>query len=91
MNERISIEGPVELLGGELVLRIPLSVGGDELAPLAQGIGKIEGESLHVVIPPWLAGKLRIGPGSIVVVDNEEGKFRITRSAACDEHEASPS
>ena len=84
MSETISIEGPVELVNGELTLRIPLDAGGEKLATLARGIGKIEGDSLNVTILPWLAEKLRIAAGSLVVVDNLNGKFTITRSAAND-------
>jgi hypothetical protein len=85
MPEPISIEGPVELIDGKLTLRVPLEAGGDQLAPLARGIGKIDGEFLDVVIQPWLAEKLRIEAGSLVFVDNKNGKFTITRSAANDE------
>ena len=81
----LSIEGPVELEEGRLTLRIPLHEGGDILAPLAKGIGQIEGDDLVVVIQPWLAETLRIGPNSLVIIDNAEGKFRVTRSAANDE------
>jgi hypothetical protein len=84
MPDLVSIEGPVELIDGNLILRIPLEVGGKELAPLARGIGEIQGEYLQVVIKPWLAEKLRIGAGSLVFVDNKNGKFTITRSAAND-------
>ena len=84
MSDIVSIEGPVELGDGRLTLRIPLSEGGDKLAPLTKGIGGVEGDDLVVVIQPWLAEKLRIGANSLVVVDNAEGKFRITRSAAND-------
>ena len=86
MEEIISIEGPVELVEGQLMLRIPLSVGGDKLAPLAKGIGEKDNENLNVIIKPWLAEKLRIGEGSLVIVDNKNGKFTITRSAANDEN-----
>jgi hypothetical protein len=34
MEITVSIEGPVELIRGRLTLQIPLSVGGDKLAPL---------------------------------------------------------
>ena len=81
----VSLEGPVELLKGQLTLRIPLAAGGDKLAPLARMSGHVEGEYLNIVIQPWLAEKLRIGPGSLVFVDNRNGKFTITRSAANDE------
>ena len=85
MADVISISGPVELVDGQLMLRIPLAAGGDKLAPLARGIGETDGEYLTVVIKPWLAEKLRIGAGSLVFVDNKNGKFTITRSAANDE------
>ena len=84
MSDKISLEGPVELVDGELILRIPLAAGGDILAPLAHGIGEVDGENLKVVIRPWLAEKLRIGAGSLVFVDNYNGKFTITRSAKND-------
>jgi hypothetical protein len=85
MADVISIEGPVEVVEGQLMLRIPLAAGGDKLAPLARGIGETDGEYLNVVIKPWPAEKLRIGAGSLVFVDNKNGKFTITRSAANDE------
>jgi hypothetical protein len=81
----LSIEATVELVDGSLVLRIPLSTGGDQLAPLARGIGQIKGEYLCVVIQPWLAEKLRIGEGSLVIVDDTNKKFTITRSPKNDE------
>ena len=85
MTDLISIEGPVELIDGELVLRIPLSVGGDKLAPLTRGIGQVNGDFLCVVIKPWLAEKIRVKAGSLVVVDNSDGQFTITRSAKNDQ------
>jgi len=80
MSDTFSIEGPVELVGGELMLRIPLDAGGAKLAPLAGKIGKVQDDCLCIVIQPWLAEKLRVGAGSLVVVDNQNGKFTITRS-----------
>ena len=84
-DDFISIEGPVELVGNDLMIRIPLSEGGVALAPLAQGIGQVVDDSLCVVIKPWLAAKLRVAEGSLVIVDNKNGKFTITRSAKNDE------
>jgi hypothetical protein len=84
MSVSVSLEGPVERLGDDLVILIPLDAGGDALAPLAKGIGIVEGDCLKVTIQPWLAEKLRIGIGSLVVVDNLDGKLRITRSAKND-------
>lgn len=81
MAEIVSLEGPLELIEGKLILRIPLTAGGDRLAESAGGIGAVEGEYLRVVIPPWLAEKLKVEAGSLVVVDNRAGRFNITRSA----------
>jgi hypothetical protein len=84
MAEVVSLEGPVEVVNGELTILIPLEAGGAVLAPLAKGIGEIDGDFLKVVIRPWLAEKLRIGAGSLVIVDSANGKFTITRSPAND-------
>ena len=85
MADIVSIEGPVELIDGKLTLRIPLDAGGATLAPLARGIGDVDGEYLVVVVEPWLAEKLNIGAESLVIVDNQNGKFTITRSASNDD------
>jgi hypothetical protein len=80
MTEITSLEGPVDLVDDQLVLSIPLEYGGDKLAPFAKGIGVVEGDSLTIVIQPWLAEKLQISAGSLVVVDNRNDKLNITRS-----------
>ena len=84
MDDFMSIEGPVDRVGADLVIRIPLEEGGEELAPFARGIGEIKEGCLCVVIQPWLAEKLRIREGSLVIIDNMNGKFTITRSEAND-------
>jgi hypothetical protein len=73
-----SLEGPVEEIDGELVLLIPLAAGGAALAQCARGIGRVKEDYLVVVIQGWLAKKLGIFKGSVVVVDNRNGKFNIT-------------
>lgn len=90
MPDVISIEGPVERVGDKLMLRIPLTAGGAALALCARGIGATDGDDLNIEIQPWLAEKLRITAGSLVIVDNRNGKFNITRSAANDEWPSSP-
>ena len=84
MADYISLEGPLQSIDGQLVLLIPLEAGGDKLAPFARGIGEIDGDCLKVIVQPWLAEKLRVSAGSLVFVDNKNGKFTITRSAAND-------
>ena len=77
MSEIISLDGPVEEIDDELVLLIPLEVGGDALADRARGIGIVEGDFLKVTISQWLATKLGITAGTIVNVNNKNGKFNI--------------
>ena len=78
----------MELENGKLILRIPLDAGGDQLATFAKGIGEVQGDDLVVVIQPWLATMLKIEAGSLVFVDNANGKFNVSRSASNDSSEA---
>jgi len=78
------LDGPVERIDGQLVLRIPLDAGGDDLHDVARGISRIDGDCLEVRIPDWLAEKLGIWEGTIVTVDNRNGKFNITPAAEWD-------
>ena len=83
--DTISLEGPVELIDDDLTVRIPFDVGGDKLAPFAGKMGKVDGAYLNVTIQPRLAKKLKISDGTLVSVDNHNGKFTISRSAANDQ------
>lgn len=76
-DDVFSLTGPVELIEGKLTLQIPLDAGGDQFIECSRGISEIEGDSLKVVIPDWLAGMLRIEAGDLVSVDNANGKFNI--------------
>ena len=77
MTEITSLQGPVESIDGKLMLRIPLNAGGSEFVECSRGIGQADEEFLNVVIQPWLATRLNIHEGSIVAVDNRDGKFNI--------------
>jgi hypothetical protein len=70
----------LEIRDGKLVIAIPLDVGGKTLAKYTKEIGTVEGNDLVVEIQPWLAQKLNVQEGSLVIVDNHNGKFTITRS-----------
>jgi hypothetical protein len=72
-----SLRGPVQKEDNKLVLRIPLEAGGSNFLECSRGISEIDGEYLKIVIPEWLAGTLRIEEGSMVSVDNANGKFNI--------------
>lgn len=81
---KVRVSGPVEGHGDELQVRIPLADGGRHLVRFAKGIGTVVGDELVVVIPPFIAESIKIRQGSIVVVDNHERKFRITRDEVND-------
>jgi len=77
MENITSLQGPVEKIDGKLVLYVPPSAGGDQFIACSKGISEEEGQFLKVVIPEWLAGMLRVENGSLVNVDNKDGKFNI--------------
>ncbi|MGA8766399.1 MAG: hypothetical protein WB559_05240 [Candidatus Acidiferrales bacterium] len=77
MKNITSLQGPVEVVDGKLMLRIPLAAGGSHLVEAARGIGEVDGESLNVTIPDWLAEKLGIQAGNQVSVSNRDGKLNI--------------
>ncbi len=77
MDDVSSLQGPVEKSDGKLVLRIPLEAGGSQFIECSRGISEIEEGYLKIVIPEWLAGMLRIEEGTLVSVDNANGKFNI--------------
>lgn len=80
-----SVQGPVEDVDGKLTLRIPLSTGGARLARCARGVATIDGEFLIIVVPESVAEGTGISFGSLVAVDNRNGRFNITRVDAEDE------
>jgi hypothetical protein len=73
-DEVVSLQGPVEKIDGRFILRIPLESGGRELIDCSRGISEVKGGYLEITIPDWMAGMLRIDAGSIVSVDNRNGK-----------------
>jgi len=77
MNEITSLQGPVEKIDGKLTIMIPLEAGGDQLIACSRGISEIQGDYLKVTIPEWLSGILRIEEGSLMSVNNANGKFNI--------------
>jgi hypothetical protein len=72
-----SLRGPVESVGGKLMLRIPLEAGGQDFVECSRGIGVIDGGFLCIHIQEWLAEKLGISEGSVVDIDNSDGTFNI--------------
>jgi hypothetical protein len=76
-RDMASLQGPVEEVGGKLMLRIPLEAGGDQFVECSKGISKIEDGCLVVEIQGWLAGMLRVEAGDLVSIDNADGKLNI--------------
>jgi hypothetical protein len=77
-SKPVSLEVRAFKVGGKFTLRIPLEAGGNELIRCSRGIASIAGEDLKVTIPDWLGDNMGLEEGSLVRVDNEDGKFNIT-------------
>ncbi len=77
MEEKVSLEGQVLKVAGQLMLLIPLGCGGAQLVECSRGISEVQGEFLKIAIPEWLAGMLRIEEGDLVCVHNADGNFHI--------------
>ena len=77
MKDVFSLQGPLQKEDNKLVLRIPMEAGASNFLECSRGIAEIDGEYLKIVIPEWLAGMLRINEGSVVSVDNANGKLNI--------------
>lgn len=80
MEKLTSLQGPVLKINGELVLVIPLDVGGSQLIDCSRGISEVQGDFLRIVIPEWLAGMLRVDEGDLVCIDNSDGTFHVQPS-----------
>ena len=80
MSDVVSLEGPVFKRDGQLMVLIPLDAGGEDFVECSRGISELEGDSLKIVIPEWLAGMLRIEEGDLVTISNANGKFGIWAS-----------
>ena len=78
-SDYLSIEGPVERLDGQLILRIPLDAGGDRLRRTACMGCAVQGKDLIVPLPEWLASSIRLVEGTAVHVDDRWGRLNIAR------------
>lgn len=76
-DDVFSLEGPVEKADGEFVLLIPLDCGGDQFIECSRGVSKVDGGYLKITIPESIVDLLRIEEGSLVSVDNKNGKLNI--------------
>lgn len=75
----VSLEGPVERRGDSLVLCVPLSAGGEQLRHVASSTSYEEDGNLVVVLPNWLAERIKLDEGASVHVDDRWGKLNIAR------------
>ena len=76
-EEVTSLSGPVEMVDNRLVLQIPLAEGGAGLVAASRGIGVVIEDYLEITIPAWLAQRLGISDGTVVNVNNLNGKLNI--------------
>ena len=78
-SDYLSLEGPVECLNGQLILRIPLEAGGQQLRQSVCGQCTVEGKDLIVPLPEWLSTSIRLREGMAVHVDDRWGRLNIAR------------
>ncbi len=74
-DDFVSLVGPLEERDGKLVLLIPMEVGGDKLLACTRGIAEIDGDMLCIKVPDWLAARFEMQIGSLVWINNRDGKF----------------
>jgi hypothetical protein len=85
-SRQVSLAARVQNVGGKLTLLIPLEAGGNELTECSHGIAEITGEDLKVTLPDWLSDKMGLEEGSLVQIDNKDGKFNFTAIEAPPEY-----
>lgn len=78
-SDYLSLEGPVERLNGQLILRIPLEAGGRRLRETVCPECTVQGNDLIVPLPDWLTASIRLAEGTEVHVDDRWGKLNIAR------------
>ncbi len=77
MTDVTELAGPVEEENGQLVLRVPLVLGGHDFVHVTEGIAAIDGPYLKITLPPWLVKQLDLRDGSRVSIDNRDRKFNM--------------
>lgn len=60
-------------------MRVPLDIGGRKLQNVARTVSFVEDGKLVVLIPEWLAERMRLDEGTHVHVDDRWGKLNIAR------------
>jgi hypothetical protein len=71
----VHIQGPLEFVDGRWLLRIPLGVGGQELAACTSSISIIRGDVLEIELPKKLVRNLRLKEGQHLRVNADGGQF----------------
>jgi hypothetical protein len=71
----VRIQGPLELIDGHWLLRIPLAVGGQQLVPLTRGIAEVRDDVLVITLPENLVQNLGLREGQHLWVNSENGEL----------------
>jgi hypothetical protein len=82
MSDPVSVKSSIELIDGQLTLRIPLDEGGEELISCTSRFASVESDYLYITLPDWMTERLGVSEGSVVVVDNRDGKFNVRLDVA---------
>jgi hypothetical protein len=74
-EDSVHLQGPIELIEGRWLMRIPLAAGGARLLSSTRGIGRVIADVLEIEVPAKLIKKLGLRDGQTVSVHNKGGKF----------------
>ncbi len=74
-DDTMHLQGPIELIEGRWLMRIPLAAGGAQLIHATRGIGKVVADVLEIEVPGRLIKTLGLRDGQTVSVHNKDGKF----------------
>jgi|AmaraimetFIIA100_FD_contig_121_87551_length_5012_multi_5_in_0_out_0_2 hypothetical protein len=74
-EDSVDLQGPIELIEGRWLMRIPLVAGGAQLLSSTRGIGRVVADVLEIEVPAKLIKRLGLRDGQTVSVHNKGGKF----------------
>ena len=80
MSDYVSIDGPIEMIDGRMLVRIPLEPYGKSLVDCTQSLSFIADDHLCIEIHEWMLEKLEMNAADLLHIDNANGEFNMRRA-----------